>query len=419
MSISINCAACGVSLRLSESLYEKKIHGRRVRMPCKACRAPIDVDARANVIRVSEPPPAPSPTDQTPAHDDALGDEPTRRMNEIPTRPGHEKPGLDDADSSRDPNAVWTGEGWMLPRQRSIPPTPPRPWELKGSTTQQADPFEDRSSELPPLSRPITLLPDGTLVNEADRPGQPAARRGNRVARWLPAACLLGGLVYVVSTSGLGVVFPQAQSAGAATTKQAALAVADATSASPRAAGAVQGPMEASKPDEPVPAPVAEDSGAELPARVNPGTVATPPAAVARPAEAEAPSTPVEAEVAQKGDEPTSAPTEPAEEPTEAGAEGAEGEAVEPGPFDKSAAVTALSVAEGQASVCRKAGDPSGTARVVVTFAPSGRVTSATVSGPPFAGTSTGGCIASRFRSARVPVFTGSHVTVSKTVVIH
>ena len=81
-------------------------------------------------------------------------------------------------------------------------------------------------------------------------------------------------------------------------------------------------------------------------------------------------------------------------------------------------AVAALQVAATQASSCRKAGDPSGMARVVVTFAPSGRVTSATISGPPFSGTATGGCIASQFRSARVPAFDGALVTVTRSVVI-
>jgi len=86
--------------------------------------------------------------------------------------------------------------------------------------------------------------------------------------------------------------------------------------------------------------------------------------------------------------------------------------------FDKSAATKALSEMATEASACRKSGDPSGMATVSVTFAPSGRVTSAVLSGPPFAGTATGGCIASTFRRARVPAFTGTHVTVTKTVVI-
>ncbi|HEY1536659.1 MAG TPA: hypothetical protein VGF76_21710, partial [Polyangiaceae bacterium] len=86
--------------------------------------------------------------------------------------------------------------------------------------------------------------------------------------------------------------------------------------------------------------------------------------------------------------------------------------------FDRSAAVSALKGAAVQASSCRKDGDPSGTATLVITFAPSGRVTSATIQGPPFAGTPTGGCIANTMRHAQIPSFDGDRVTVTKTVVI-
>jgi hypothetical protein len=78
-----------------------------------------------------------------------------------------------------------------------------------------------------------------------------------------------------------------------------------------------------------------------------------------------------------------------------------------------------LSQAASQASSCKKPGDPSGTTGVTITFAPSGRVTSAILSGPPFAGTATGSCIASTLRRASVPPFEGDRVTVSKTVVIN
>jgi len=86
--------------------------------------------------------------------------------------------------------------------------------------------------------------------------------------------------------------------------------------------------------------------------------------------------------------------------------------------FDRNAAVTALNAAAASASSCRRGSDPSGVATVVVTFSPSGRVTNANVSGPPFAGTPTGGCIAATMRRARVPPFSGANVTVSKRVVI-
>jgi hypothetical protein len=88
------------------------------------------------------------------------------------------------------------------------------------------------------------------------------------------------------------------------------------------------------------------------------------------------------------------------------------------GPFDRAAAAAALSRASAQASSCKKPGDPSGTASVTITFAPSGRVTSAMISGPPFAGTATGSCIAGTLRRATVPPFEGDRITVAKTVVI-
>jgi hypothetical protein len=88
------------------------------------------------------------------------------------------------------------------------------------------------------------------------------------------------------------------------------------------------------------------------------------------------------------------------------------------GPFNQDAARAALASAVSQASACRKPGDPSGVAAVTITFSPSGRVTSATIAGPPFAGTPTGGCIAATLRRARVPPFTGEMVTVRKTVEI-
>ncbi len=88
------------------------------------------------------------------------------------------------------------------------------------------------------------------------------------------------------------------------------------------------------------------------------------------------------------------------------------------GPFDRAAAASALSAGATQASACRKEGDPSGVANVVITFAPSGRVTTATIGGPPFAGTPTGGCIAAALRQARIPPFEGERVTVSKTIVV-
>lgn len=86
-------------------------------------------------------------------------------------------------------------------------------------------------------------------------------------------------------------------------------------------------------------------------------------------------------------------------------------------PFDRTSAESAMNAAAAAATSCRQPGSPAGASRVSVTFAPTGRVTTATVSGA-FAGTPTGGCIARTFRSAQVPPFDGNLVTVHKTVAI-
>lgn len=87
-------------------------------------------------------------------------------------------------------------------------------------------------------------------------------------------------------------------------------------------------------------------------------------------------------------------------------------------PFNKSAAISALSSAAGSAAGCKVPGGPTGSGKAIVTFAPSGRVTSANVSGGKFGGSSVGGCVASRFRGARVPPFSGNAVTVSKSFTV-
>jgi cytoskeletal protein RodZ len=97
---------------------------------------------------------------------------------------------------------------------------------------------------------------------------------------------------------------------------------------------------------------------------------------------------------------------EPKEEPKAAGGDT---------PFDRGAASAALNGAAGSAKGCKKPDGPTGSAKVQVTFAPSGKATQATV-GAPFAGTGVGSCIASAFKGLKVPPFTGAPVTVSKTV---
>ena len=88
-------------------------------------------------------------------------------------------------------------------------------------------------------------------------------------------------------------------------------------------------------------------------------------------------------------------------------------------PFSKASAISALGAAASSAGSCKKPGGPTGPGKATVTFAPSGRVTTATVAGGSYAGTGVGGCVASVFRRAHVPPFSGSSVTVSKSFQIN
>jgi serine/threonine protein kinase len=86
--------------------------------------------------------------------------------------------------------------------------------------------------------------------------------------------------------------------------------------------------------------------------------------------------------------------------------------------FDRAAANAALAAARASAASCRRPGDPSGDAKVVITFAPTGRAVDAHLEGPPFAGTPTGRCISSQYRAITVPPFDGQPVVMRRKVPI-
>jgi predicted Zn finger-like uncharacterized protein len=126
----------------------------------------------------------------------------------------------------------------------------------------------------------------------------------------------------------------------------------------------------------------------------------------------EAKTEPAKADATKTGGHTATATTAKKEEPAPPGPSTAP-------PFSKASAISALGGAAGSAGGCKKAGGPTGVGKVQVTFAPSGRVTSATVMGAPFAGTAVGGCVAGAFRRAHVPAFSGNPVTVSKSFSIN
>lgn len=83
--------------------------------------------------------------------------------------------------------------------------------------------------------------------------------------------------------------------------------------------------------------------------------------------------------------------------------------------FDPAATKAPLAQAATEAQACKQSGGPTGKVTVVVTFNPSGKVSSATITEPPFAGTATGACISSALKRATIAPFSGLPGTVSKT----
>jgi hypothetical protein len=88
-----------------------------------------------------------------------------------------------------------------------------------------------------------------------------------------------------------------------------------------------------------------------------------------------------------------------------------------PGPeFSREAAQSALEDAAALAATCRQEDTTAGAVRVAVTFVPSGQATVAVVESGVVRGTPVGSCVASKFRTAKVPPFSGTKVTVHKTM---
>jgi len=81
--------------------------------------------------------------------------------------------------------------------------------------------------------------------------------------------------------------------------------------------------------------------------------------------------------------------------------------------FDKNAARDALSSAATKSASCGSGGGAKG--KVQLTFANSGKVSSAQITEGPFAGTAAGKCALRHFKAARIPAFSGPPQTVAKS----
>jgi hypothetical protein len=151
---------------------------------------------------------------------------------------------------------------------------------------------------------------------------------------------------------------------------------------------------------------------ASLPAAKEPEPVVTKPARPGKRAPKAAPAAETSTDVAPMPEETAPAPLPPAA----AAAQEATNSVTPDIDFNKEAARQALEEAGQRAASCRTIDTPAGSARIAVTFAPAGNVTAAVVESGPFVGTTAGGCVASKFRSVRVPAFTGDPITVHKSI---
>jgi hypothetical protein len=83
--------------------------------------------------------------------------------------------------------------------------------------------------------------------------------------------------------------------------------------------------------------------------------------------------------------------------------------------FDADEARTAIAAVLKTVAACKEPGGPTGQSTAAVTFDATGHVSSVTI-GAPFSGTSTGTCIITAFKAAKVAPFNGLPGTVSQPV---
>jgi cytoskeletal protein RodZ len=296
------------------------------------------------------------------------------------------------------------------PAAKPQPPAPnyarPAPSPSGGSLSPSAVDRPSREGDESPRERKNVVAP----ATNSTPPAAPGQRRSGLAAPVLLALAVAAGFLIWKRSSGHNDALAQAE--------QSTPAV-EAPRAPAPPAPAPEATL-AATPAAPAPAAPADD---DITFETAPSKPAAAAAVVNKPSSSDAAAATTPAPVAEKPAVEKAVAEKPAAEPKPEPATPAVKEPSAPsgepaGPFDRAAASAALNSSAAQASSCRKDGDPSGVASVTITFAPSGRVTSANISGPPFAGTPTGGCIAAALRKARVPAFEGDRVTVSKTVVI-
>jgi hypothetical protein len=113
---------------------------------------------------------------------------------------------------------------------------------------------------------------------------------------------------------------------------------------------------------------------------------------------------------------PRALPAKRAAKQTTASADATRAEAAVP--YDKATLAQALNAAVQKAEQCDLWGRVTGTARLFVTFAPSGRVTDARLEGEPLESAAVARCILHQARAASLPPFQGPAFTVARKITL-
>lgn len=276
---------------------------------------------------------------------------------------------------------------------RVVVPPPPPNWTHSGSTAEVAEraarlqaPLETCDEEPRPVQQETATKPRATQT-----PG--TARRGRRVSPWLfqivaSASAMLTGALIVLLVHDLYPEVLDLRRPAPPSQMQKPVAAA--------------GRISASRALEPTMAAgwrLAEPPAAAGGAAATAGSFASTDAELPATARFTAPAGRAPARPVGARPDRTAAPVNP--------------------PFDRKAAAEAIRAASARASTCGSTGRRE-TPRIGITFAPSGRATLAVIEGDnSLRGNAVGSCVARVMRSVRVPPFSGEHVTVHTSLLLH
>jgi hypothetical protein len=294
----------------------------------------------------------------------------------------------------------------------AAPPTPPPPEATAPpAAVLPSPPLPLAPPPTPPLAAPPTPpLPESVTkaMSQPPAPVFPSAPASVRTPAHAAAQQPLPAFAEA------GVEFPKAKSRAPLVAAAAVILIAI----------VVAIVMLTGKPDT-APAGSPTPPAAALEAKQDPVTREPAPEPAAEPAEratpTEAPGAAPHAQAPTSG-QPEATPGADFAELFAAGARKAESKGASVAPaqrFDPASTRAALNRAVGEAVACKEPGGPAGKVTVVVTFEPSGKVSTANVTEPPFAGTATGNCISAAFKRATIDPFSGLPGTVSKSFSMH